>query len=64
VTENVTQQYAVCVPYTVPVTTYQAQCKQVTRQVPVTRQVLVPVTVPAAVAPAPAVVSPSASPQK
>ena len=25
VTENVTQQYAVNVPYTVPVTTYQAQ---------------------------------------
>jgi hypothetical protein len=44
VTENVTQQYAVNVPYTVPVTTYQAQQKQVTQNVTQVYQVKVPVT--------------------
>ena len=46
VTENVTQQYAVNVPYTVPVTTYQAQQKQVTENVTQQYAVNVPYTVP------------------
>ena len=46
VTENVTQQYAVQVPYTVPVTTCRAQHKQVTENVTQQYAVQVPYTVP------------------
>jgi hypothetical protein len=47
VTENVTREVAVCVPYQVPVTVMTTQVRPITRQMPVTRNVLVPMTVPA-----------------
>ena len=48
VTENVTRQVPVCVPYQVPVTVMTTQVRPVAQQVPVTRTVMVPTTVPAA----------------
>ena len=56
VTETATRQVPVCVPYQVPVTVMTTQVRPVAHQVPVTRTVMVPSTVPAAS-------GPSATPQ-
>ena len=48
VTETVTRQVPVCVPYQVPVTVMTTQVRPVAHQVPVTRTVMVPTTVTAA----------------
>jgi hypothetical protein len=47
VTETVTRQVTECVPYQVPVTVMTTQVQPVARQVPVTRNTWVPMTVPA-----------------
>ncbi len=48
VVETTTRQVQVCVPYQVPVTVMTTQSRVVSHQVPVTRQVMVPMTAPVA----------------
>lgn len=47
VVESTTRQIQVCIPYQVPVTVMTTQSRVVARQVPVTRQVMVPTPAPA-----------------
>ncbi len=48
VVETTTRQVQVCIPYQVPVTVLTTQSRVVSHQVPVTRQVMVPMAAPAA----------------